>query len=119
MSSKALIVLGKSPVIEKVESREGGVISGDPITNAWKYFDHPSGNMKAGIWDCQAGKWEIESHPNNELCVIIEGEVAIMDETGASFVFKPGDAFLLSEGMKTQWTVKEYVKKIFMVVYGF
>lgn len=118
MGGKTLIVLGKTPFLEKVEGRENGVISGDPITNAWKYFAHTSGQMNAGIWDCQAGEFEIESHPNNELCVILEGAVSITDEAGASYDFKPGDAFVLSEGMKTRWRVDEYVKKIFVVVYG-
>lgn len=118
MSNKAVIVLGKTPFLEKVEGREKNVINGDPITNAWKYFVHPSGQMNVGIWDCQAGQWEIESHPNNELCVILEGEVNVTDETGASHDFKPGDAFVLPEGMKAVWTVKKYVKKIFVVVFG-
>lgn len=118
MSEKALVVFGKTPVLERVEGREEGVISGDPITNVWKYFVHPSGQMNVGIWDCQAGQWEIESHPNNELCVIMEGEVNVTDGTGESYDFKPGDAFVLSEGMKTTWTVGTYVKKIFAVIYG-
>lgn len=118
MNEKALIVLGKAPVAEKVEGRESGVISGDPTTNVWKYFVHPSGQMNAGIWDCQAGRWEIESHPNNELCVIVEGDVNITDETSASYHLKPGDSFVLPQGMKTTWNVETYVKKIFVVVYG-
>ena len=118
MNKKALIVLGQTPVVERAEGRESCVISGDPSTNVWKYFVHPSGQMNVGIWDCQAGQWEIESHPNNELCVIVEGDVNITDETGASYDLKPGDSFVLPQGMKSTWTVKTYVKKIFAVVFG-
>ena len=114
---KELIVFGKSPVSEHAKGREDNVIQGDPITNVWKYFMHPSGRMNVGVWDCQPGKWQIPSHPNNELCVITEGDAVVEDGLGNVHHLRQGDAFVLVEGMDTTWTVERYVKKIFVVVY--
>ena len=113
-----LIVFEKSPVVEEAVGAEGAGTPTEAKTSVAKYFAHPSGNMTVGTWDCQAGSWTSESHPNNELCVIIEGEVNIVDGEGNSHDLKAGDAFVLRQGMKSTWTVDKYVKKIFSVVNG-
>ena len=113
-----LIVFGKSPIVAQAEGVEGAGTPTEAKTSVNKYFVHPSGNMSVGIWDCQAGSWTIEAHPNNELCVIIEGGANIVDGDGESFDVKTGDAFVLRQGLKTTWTVDNYVKKIYTVVNG-
>lgn len=113
MSAGKITVLGKSNVLHHTAKAKVNPKSGQPFANNWTYFEHDSGNFKAGIWDCTQGSWE-HNHPKLEFCYIVEGSVKIIEEGGVEHVFKAGDAFVVPKGTPVTWIVDEYAKKIFV-----
>jgi len=113
MSEGQLITLGKSEPIKHTSQLKVNPKTGTPHANNWTFFDHSSGNFKAGIWDCTAGSWE-HNHPKLEFCYIVEGSVTIEEEGGPTHVYNAGDSFVVPKGTRVTWIVKEYAKKLFV-----
>lgn len=114
MSEAKLVTIGKSPVISEKSALKVNPKSGQPFANNWTYFNHSSGDFKAGIWDCTAGSWE-HNHPKLEFCYIVEGSVKIVEEeSGITHVYNAGDSFVVPRGTRVTWIVEEYAKKIFV-----
>lgn len=68
--------------------------------------------LSAGWWECTAGKFQW-IFGWDEFVHIIEGEVTIREEGGATHTLKPGDTAHFPLGLKTYWHVPVYVKKFF------
>ena len=90
MSEGKIAVLGKTNVLHHTAAAKRNPKSGEPFANNWTYFEHSSGNFKAGIWDCTKGSWE-HNHPKLEFCYIVEGSVKVIEEGGPTHVFNAGD----------------------------
>lgn len=116
MDHKNLIMFTKDNVVEHVATIPVKVLDGEPRTNVWRNFVHPGGKMQAGVWDCQAGTFELSCHTSTEMCVIIEGEATIENAAGELVEVKAGDAFIIPQGMKNIWHVQNYVKKYYLCV---
>lgn len=86
-------------------------VVGDPRTTSYRYVDHPSGKLKACIWECTAGSWTGPCGKVAEIFTIIEGEVTVSDSTGKEYHMKTGDCMYTPKGVKTFWKVDNYVKK--------
>lgn len=80
----------------------GRVLEGDPRISA--RVDYQSGTMTAGIFEATTGKVEIH-FPFTEHATILEGEVIITDEAGASHTYRPGDTYLIQQGQVVIWDV--------------
>lgn len=114
MPEGKIVTIGKSAVLTHTSGHKVNPKSGQPHTNNWTYFNHSSGDFKAGIWDCTAGSWE-HNHPKLEFCYIVEGSVTIVEEeTGITHRFSAGDAFVVPKGTRVTWIVENYAKKIFV-----
>jgi uncharacterized cupin superfamily protein len=68
----------------------------------------------AGYWEGEPGWVRIDRWPYNEVCVILEGSVAIADEAGTEVVFGSGEAFLVPAGFRGVWRTVEPTRKIFV-----
>ena len=113
MSEGKIAVLGKTKVLHHTAAAKLNPKSGEPFANNWTYYEHSSGNFKAGIWDCTKGSWE-HNHPKLEFCYIVEGSVKVIEEGGPTHVFNAGDSFVVPRGTRVTWVVEEYAKKLFV-----
>lgn len=113
MSEGKVVTLGKDEAITHTSAAKVNPKSGEPHANNWTYFNHSSGNFKAGIWDCTAGSWE-HNHPKLEFCYIVEGSVKIVEKDGPTHVYNAGDSFVVPKGTPVTWIVEDYAKKIFV-----
>lgn len=82
---------------------------GNPVARSIPLAKAADGNLSCGLWDCQAGKFTF-IYSCDEIVHILEGEV-IVEEKGATYTLKAGDAAFFPEGLETVWTVPKYVKK--------
>jgi len=113
MTEGKIVVLGKSDVLHHTAALKANPKSGKPFANNWTYFEHSSGNFKAGIWDCTRGSWE-HNHPKLEFCYILEGSVTVIEKDGPTHMFTAGDSFVVPKGTPVTWVVDEYAKKLFV-----
>ncbi len=113
MPEAKVVTIGESELLKHTSAPKPNPKSGEPHVRNWTYFDHSSGDFKAGIWDSTAGSWE-HSHPNLEFCYIVEGSVKIIEKDGPTHVYNAGDSFVVPKGTPVTWVVDEYAKKIFV-----
>lgn len=113
MTQGKIVTLNESKVLHHTEGPKKNPASGEPVANNWTYFEHPSGNFKAGIWTCTAGSWT-HCHPKLEFCYIVEGSVKIIEEEGPTHVYNAGDSFVVPKGTPVTWVVETFAKKIFV-----
>ncbi|OIN07930.1 cupin domain-containing protein [Oceanisphaera psychrotolerans] len=114
MPVEKIVTLEQSEPVSRTSGPKPNPKSGEPFTNNVTYFDHSSGNFKAGTWDCTAGSWE-HNHPKLEFCYIVEGSVKIIEEdSGVTHVYNKGDSFVVPKGTRVTWVVEEYAKKLFV-----
>jgi len=62
------------------------------------------------IWEKEVSEfpWEYDME---ETCLILEGEVTVINEDGREFHFGKGDYVIFPEGMKCTWRITKNVKK--------
>ena len=89
-------------------------LEGNPKQGIANYFTDSTGQLDAGFWESEPGKWLAVSE-RNEFCYILEGHVRIADEQGNSKDFRKGDAFLIPYGFQGTWQVLEYTKKYYVI----
>jgi len=87
------------------------VISGHPQARVKLLAQADDAEVRAALWDCTAGtfKWHFGA---DEVVHILEGEVQVSSENGATRTLKPGDVAYFSAGMSSVWHVPKYVKKL-------
>jgi len=90
------------------------IAAGNPEQGIWNVFSSKDEKFNAGIWDSQAGKWQV-SYSEDEYCVILEGESIIHDKDGNTKTVKAGDHFMVPAGFSGHWEVPSYCKKIYVV----
>ena len=92
------------------------VLSGNPAQKSWLYVDEQKARARYGIWDSQAGHFQATMSGIVEFCTIIEGSTEITNlDDGTTQTVKSGDAFVMQEGLRTEWHVPKYVKKYFVI----
>jgi len=62
------------------------------------------------IWEKEASEFAWD-YSDKETCLIIEGQVSVINEDGDEFQFGPGDYVVFPKGMKCRWRVKQDVRK--------
>ena len=70
--------------------------------------------VSSGLWDCTAGRFQW-TFAWDEFVHILEGEVTISQEGGMTVTLKTGDVAHFPLGLKTEWLVPSYVRKVFTV----
>lgn len=92
------------------------VLEGDPKQLSWMMFNGHHESIRSGIWDSTAGSFKADMDGIVEFCHVLEGSATIKTDDGGSYHVSEGDAFIMTEGLKTEWTVKNYIKKHFVIV---
>lgn len=92
----------------------------DTLSAAWSEEEHrvdlgDSGSI-AGYWEGQPGWVSFDSWPYTEICVIIEGRVAVEHSDGTRDEFAAGDAFVIPAGHTGIWHTLEPTRKYFVGV---
>jgi len=67
-----------------------------------------------GFWEGEPGWVRIDDWPYNEVCVLLEGAVALADDTGNRLEFAAGEAFLIPAGFRGVWHTLQRTKKVFV-----
>lgn len=70
----------------------------------------------AGYWEGEPGWVRIDDWPYNEVCVVLDGRIAIADSAGARREFGPGEAFVIPVGFSGVWHTLAPTRKIFVGV---
>lgn len=74
---------------------------------------------RIGVWECGPGGWPIRNRPDREICVILDGEARITDEsTGAVVLVRSGDVLDLPVGWSGRWDIDRSVRKVFATLPG-
>lgn len=103
--SRAIEVI-KSAVADNGHDQD---VVGNPQTILHRYVNHPSGQLRAFVWECTAGSWTGPSCMA-EIFTVIEGEATVSDSTGKEYRMKAGDCMYTPKGAKVHWKVDKYVK---------
>ncbi|MEY4415217.1 MAG: hypothetical protein RIQ53_2510 [Pseudomonadota bacterium] len=90
---------------------------GDPLRRTWSLYEAPQGDLSAGIWACEVGRWRIAFPPGkDEYFHLLEGRVRLHDTQGAWTEFGPGEGGVIPGGFEGAFEVVEAVRKHFVVV---
>jgi uncharacterized cupin superfamily protein len=87
---------------------------GARVTSRLVYKD-PTGAFRTGFWAAQAGPPAPIAYTMDEFCVLLEGSVRLVDETGHAEVYNAGDSFLIPNGFTGTWQSVTAVRKFFAV----
>src|SRR5262245_60106235 len=66
--------------------------------------------LSSGFWTCTAGKFRW-TFSWDEFVHVLEGEVTIREEGGATHTLKAGDVAHFPRGLTTYWHVPKFVRK--------
>jgi uncharacterized cupin superfamily protein len=91
------------------------ILSGTPQQHAQLMYSGQRDTIKSGIWESTAGVFTATMQDQVEFCHILEGGATIRTDKGDTFTVAAGDAFVMENGLVTEWTVSEYVKKHFVI----
>ncbi|MFT3770244.1 MAG: cupin domain-containing protein [Minicystis sp.] len=81
----------------------GTVLDGDPHISA--RIDYASAGLADGIFQATRGTVLVD-FPFTEHATVLRGKFTLVDETGATHEFKPGDSYLIAQGSEIHWDVQ-------------
>lgn len=90
--------------------------SGTPNERGRSLYADQSGQLDAGVWECEPNKHIIESAPYDEFVYLLEGQIDVIDADGGVETYKAGDSFMMPRGCKCTWDVKAPVRKLYVVL---
>jgi uncharacterized cupin superfamily protein len=90
--------------------------SGDPKERGRSFYADQTGQLDAGVWECQPNKHVLEAAPYDEFVYLLEGQIDVIDDEGNVETYKAGYSFMMPRGCKCTWDVKEPVRKLYVVL---
>ena len=87
------------------------VIEGNPIARNKVLSSSGDGTASTLIWDCTAGRFNW-FYDVDETIYVIEGGVVIRDAGGAARRLSAGDTIFFPAGVRAEWHVEDYIRKI-------
>jgi uncharacterized cupin superfamily protein len=92
--------------------------AGDPQRRTWTLYEAPQGDLSAGIWACEVGRWRIVfPEGKDEYFFVLEGVVRLHDGMRGGFTeFRAGQGGVIPGGFTGAFEVVEPVRKHFVVV---
>jgi len=87
------------------------VIEGNPIARNKVLSSSADGTASTLIWDCTAGRFNW-FYDLDETIYVIEGGVVIRDAGGAARRLSAGDTIFFPAGVRAEWHVEDYIRKI-------
>ena len=100
-----------------VERHAGDIFEGNPVEAAHRFFNEPRDNIKsvrAGVYEGSGYAERVVDYPCDEMAMILEGEVEIVDEDGASHVFRSGECYFMPIGFNGIWRQSDGFRKLHM-----
>lgn len=103
------------PVLDR--PRRDRLESGDPLRQTWTLYEAPQGDLSAGTWACEVGRWRIVfPEGKDEVFFLLEGVVRLHDgERGGFTEFRAGQGGVIPGGFVGAFEVVEPVRKHFVV----
>jgi uncharacterized protein len=77
-------------------------------------FASADGALFGGMWAGQPGSLRLSPYPYDEVCVMLSGRVALIDDAGQRREFGAGEAFFVPAGATFTWETIEPSEKIFI-----
>ena len=109
------IVLGIEFALEPVDLAAEQVIAGAPRVREATLVERDG--VEIGVWELSPGT--VTDVEVDEVSVVIAGDATleILNEAGGSTThdLRPGTVFRLEAGMRTIWTVRETLRKLYVV----
>jgi uncharacterized cupin superfamily protein len=87
------------------------VLEGNPIARNKVLSSSADGTASTLIWDCTAGRFNW-FYDVDETIYVIEGGVVVRDDAGAARRLKAGDTIFFPAGVRAEWHVENYIRKI-------
>ncbi len=87
------------------------VLEGTPKAKTKWLARSEDGAVMTALWECSKGKFEWH-FGSDELVHILVGSVTVRSEDGKEQTLKVGDVAYFPAGMRTVWTVHDYVRKL-------
>ncbi len=97
-----------------VRFQRGAVANAGVPSVTEQLFSNLDGTFKAGFWSSEPNCVPI-SYEKDELCVLLEGTVALTDEAGNTETYRKGDTFMIPRGFKGTWETIEPAQKFYAV----
>lgn len=74
------------------------------------------GRIKLGVWECTEGKFTADRTSIAEYCHIISGSAVVENDSDQTACeIKSGDLLVLPKGWRGRWTIKEHVRKLYVL----
>ena len=90
---------------------------GNPKRETWAIYESADGQMSAGIWACEVGRWRIVfPQGKDEYFFVLEGHVRLHDAEGAHVDVQAGQGAVIPGGFVGAFEVVSPVRKHFVVV---
>jgi uncharacterized cupin superfamily protein len=115
MSSLAIQLASKvSGDLPDMPIEPSWILEGSPRARGKVLAQSADRKVSSGLWDCSAGRFQW-TFGWDEFVYILEGEVTIAQQGGPTLTLKAGDIAHFPLGLKTEWLVPKYVRKVFTV----
>jgi uncharacterized cupin superfamily protein len=79
-------------------------------------FRDPSGQVLVAYWEGEPGAVHLGPWPYDELCILLGGKVALIDEDGGRREFAAGESFVVPRSFAGTWETLEPTRKIFVAI---
>lgn len=76
----------------------------------------PNRLFHVALWESGPGTLVTDSYPNDEYCLVLEGELTVTNPDGSRIDFKPGDTFVIPKGWAGSWHMTTRFKKQFVAI---
>ena len=87
------------------------------VSPGWKEVEHrgprPLDSL-IGFWEGEPGSVALRPWPYPELCILLSGRVALVDEDGQRAEFGAGEAFFVPPSFSGTWETLEPTTKVFV-----
>jgi uncharacterized protein len=88
--------------------------AGDPTEHAYRGWTSPSGQVRAGVWECTPGSFP-GNHPETEVCYLLSGRVSLSAEGKEPVDAAAGAMIVFPAGWQGTWQIHETIRKVFVI----
>ena len=93
---------------------KAGATAGDPVESTLELSD--DGRVQTGIWECSPGAFPSARGGYSEVMTFVAGDATITDEDGTEHPIGAGTTIVLNDGWRGSWTIRETVRKVYVIV---
>lgn len=116
MSKPAIISFDANAKMEQwPDFPESEIASGSQAQRGHAWFEDKALGLSAGIWEAEANISHWMIYPATEFMLVLEGEVAIVEETRETRIGSD-ESFIIPKGLHCRWTQTGKVKKFFVIL---